>query len=79
MYTIRAILAAFALTLVSLGSALAAELVMVEQRGCIYCERWHADVGPEYPKTAEGRFAPVRMIDLPKPIPEDLTFTGPPL
>jgi thioredoxin-related protein len=46
-------------------------LVMVEQRGCGYCKAWHADVGPEYPITPEGRFAPLRVADL-HALPEDL-------
>jgi hypothetical protein len=60
------------------GSASAAELVMVEQRGCVYCKMWHEDVGPEeYGRTAEGAFAPLRRIDLHAPRPEDITFASP--
>lgn len=55
----------------------AAELVMVEQPGCIWCARWHAEIGPAYPNTAEGAFAPLRQISLRGPHPEDLTFEGP--
>lgn len=44
--------------------ARAAELVMVDQVGCIYCEQWEEEIGPIYPKTAEGRFAPIRRIDV---------------
>lgn len=44
--------------------ALTAELVMVDEKGCIYCEQWNAEIGPIYPKTAEGRFAPLRKIDI---------------
>lgn len=37
-------------------------LLMIEQSGCYYCERWHEEVGIGYDKTGEGRFAPlVRM------------------
>ena len=54
------------------------ELVMVEQRGCVYCIRWHADVGPEYPITPEGRFAPLRVVDL-RALPDDLTLTRRPI
>jgi len=42
----------------------AVELVMVDQKGCIYCERWEAEIGPIYPKTAEGRFAPLRKVNI---------------
>ncbi len=45
-------------------AAEAAELVMVEQQGCTYCEQWDAEIGPIYPKTAEGALAPLRRIDI---------------
>ena len=35
-------------------SARAAELVMVEQDGCHWCERWNAEIGHIHPKTEEG-------------------------
>ena len=31
------------------------KLLMVERRGCIYCEAWHNEVMPEYAKTPEGK------------------------
>jgi thioredoxin-related protein len=40
------------------------ELIMVEQQGCHYCERWKEEIGPIYPKTDLGMFAPVRMVDI---------------
>ena len=49
----------------------AAELVMVEQPGCHYCERWHAEIGPAWPRTAAARFAPMRHVQL-RDIPDDL-------
>ena len=56
------------------ASAQAAELVMVEEQGCAYCVAWKNDIGPIYPKTAEGAFAPLRMIDIDDGVPADLTF-----
>jgi len=44
--------------------ALAAELVMVEEPGCIWCARWNEEIAPAYPKTQEGRFAPLRRVDI---------------
>jgi hypothetical protein len=78
MHTLRN-LALGALTALTLGgSATAAELVMVEQRGCIYCKMWHDEVGPEeYSRTSEGAFAPLRHIDLHEPRPEDIVFAAP--
>ncbi|MEK0163208.1 hypothetical protein VWY34_10500 [Phaeobacter sp. JH20_02] len=52
----------------------AAELVMVEQPGCAWCERWDAEIAPIYPKTAEGTFAPLRRADL-RDMPKDLTLS----
>ncbi|MGC1497027.1 MAG: hypothetical protein WA790_14545 [Sulfitobacter sp.] len=54
----------FFIVLMTALPALAVELVMVDQRGCIYCERWEAEIGPAYPKTTEGRFAPLRKINI---------------
>ena len=54
--------------------AAAVELVMVEQEGCIYCEQWHEDIGGIYSKTTEGKFAPLRRVDIFE-MPEDLTVT----
>lgn len=78
MHTLRT-LAYGALAALALGgSAWATELVMVEQRGCIYCKMWHDQVGPEkYSRTDQGAFAPLRMIDLHAPRPDDLTFASP--
>ncbi len=37
-------------------------LVMVEEVGCVYCARWHAEVGQAYARSAEGRFAPLEPV-----------------
>lgn len=49
-------------------------LYMVEQPGCIYCARWNAEVGDAYEKTAEGRAAPLKRIQLRDPLPEGVSF-----
>jgi hypothetical protein len=51
-------------TLISCGSARAAELIMFEEQGCPWCERWRREVGVGYPSTAEGKRAPLRRIDI---------------
>jgi thioredoxin-related protein len=58
--------------------ASAAELVMVEQTGCHWCERWDAEISHIYPKTEEGQRAPLRRVDL-RDLPVDLTFRSPPV
>ncbi|MEO1329918.1 MAG: hypothetical protein AAFW46_09670 [Pseudomonadota bacterium] len=37
---------------------------MIEQPGCEWCARWDEEIGGAYPKTEEGRRAPLRRIDL---------------
>ncbi len=59
------------------GPAAAAELVMVEEAGCIWCARWNAEIAPAYPNTEEGRTAPLRRIDLNGPRPADIAFDAP--
>jgi hypothetical protein len=49
-------------------------LVMVEQPGCVYCERWDAEIAPAYPKTAEGQFAPLIRADLRQGPPDGITY-----
>ncbi len=57
-----------------LNKADAASLIMVEQKFCEYCASWNADIGVIYDKTAEGKRAPLRRIDIHEPLPEDLNF-----
>jgi hypothetical protein len=46
------------------GSVRAAELIMFDDPACIWCQRWHAEIGPSYPRTDEGRRAPLRRIHI---------------
>jgi thioredoxin-related protein len=54
----------------------AAELVMFERSGCPYCTRWNREIAPLYPKTPEGRRAPLRRVDIAQPRPADLSQIG---
>ncbi|WP_428671029.1 transcriptional regulator [Roseibium sp.] len=60
-------------TLVWAAPSLSAELIMLEQPGCVWCKRWNEEIGVVYPKTAEGRIAPLRRIDISGPWPDDLS------
>lgn len=62
----------------ALPAGAAMELLMFEQPGCVYCARWNEEVSPEYPKTPEGRLAPVRRLDLHGRLPADLTIARAP-
>lgn len=68
----RIALISMALFLLSVLPSRAAELVMMEQNGCHWCERWHKEIGDIYPKTDEGKRAPLRLVDIHDPIPDDL-------
>ena len=55
-------------------SASAQQLVMIEEHGCYWCERWNEEVGVIYHKTSEGKRAPLRRIDMHDKLPNDLSF-----
>lgn len=50
----------------------AAQLVMIEQKYCSWCDRWNEEIGGIYAQTDEGRRAPLRRIDIADPPPADL-------
>jgi hypothetical protein len=55
----------WALALVAGGQGVnAAELLMFEEPGCPWCRHWHTEIGPGYPRTEEGRLAPLRRINI---------------
>ncbi len=49
-------------------------LLMVVQRGCVYCAAWRREVGPGYPASAEGRIAPLVEVDINGPWPDGLAI-----
>lgn len=57
--------AAMVLAATSFASAGAAELVVYRRDGCPFCLRFEREVAGAYPKTREGRLAPLRRVDLP--------------
>jgi len=64
-------LTAIALSLIALLGASAfatgargAELVMFVEAGCPWCARWDREVGEAYPRSEEGRIAPLRRVDI---------------
>ncbi|WP_371168855.1 thioredoxin family protein [Aliiroseovarius sp. 2305UL8-7] len=61
----RLLAAITALTISLFATPLAAaELVMVEEPGCPWCLKWDQELGAIYPKTPEGKFAPMRKVQL---------------
>jgi thioredoxin-related protein len=57
-----------------LSPAHSAELVMFEQKGCVWCQRFDREIAPAYDKTTEGTRAPLRRLDIAQPIPAELAF-----
>ena len=74
--SLRLILFSLFLTLSS-GFSAAAEtvLVMVEEKGCVWCAQWNDEIAHIYPKTTEGKAAPLRRMDIHAARPDDLTFS----
>jgi thioredoxin-related protein len=68
-FYLGAIAAALLALLLLVSNARAAELIMVRQAGCAWCLRWDREIGPAYPATEEGRFAPLRHVDIRDPLP----------
>ena len=46
------------------GDVQAAELLIFERDGCVWCQRWHRDVGSSYGKTDEARVLPLRRVNI---------------
>jgi hypothetical protein len=58
----------------ALSTARAAELIVFEQAGCVWCETFDREIAPIYPKTAEGQRAPLRRVNIDHTLPSDLAF-----
>ena len=57
---------------VTIGVAAAAELLMLEQPGCVWCAKFNAEIAPAWHNSAEGKRAPLRRVDITEPWPADL-------
>ena len=61
-------------TILAAAPAGAAELVMFEDAGCVWCARFNAEIAPIYHKTDEGKRAPLRRVDSGGTLPADIAF-----
>ena len=52
-------------------------LLMAEENGCYWCGRWNEEIAHIYPKTTEGKIAPLQRYDLHSETPEGVTLTTP--
>lgn len=75
MTRLRLFLIYFITSTVLAGAAFAdVTLVMIEEKGCVWCARWNEQIAPIYPKTEAGQTAPLRRVDIRDEQPSDLTF-----
>lgn len=51
-------------------------LLMAEEDGCVWCERWDREISTIYPKTGEGKAAPLVRFDMHEEVPEGVTLNG---
>lgn len=62
------------LSVMPLDRSWSAELIMFEQPGCEWCERWDEEIGEIYNKTDEGRIAPLLRQDIDTPLTSEYDF-----
>jgi len=67
-------LGAFLIVSAALAAKAEAVLVMVEEHGCMWCARWNDEIADIYPKTDEGRAAPLKRIDIHSNRQKGMTF-----
>jgi hypothetical protein len=65
---------ATALIVAPIGAFAETRLLMAEETGCVWCERWNQEIAHIYPKTSEGKTAPLQRFDLHGETPENVTF-----
>jgi hypothetical protein len=76
MRTLRILVAALAMWL-PLTAAADTYLLMAEEEGCMWCARWNREIAHIYPKTPEGKAAPLVRYDKRGPEPEGVALDRP--
>ena len=56
--------------LLPVSAAAELRLLMAEETGCYWCAKWNEEIAHIYPKTAEGRAAPLKRYDLHSETPD---------
>ena len=75
--TTKHMFGALALAFIAQTSAVsAAELLMIREKGCFWCEAWDKDVSAHYGDTLEGQSAPLREAELGASLDEALALKG---
>jgi len=73
---VRSAATAILFVLSSAVSAGAAQLIMIDDKGCPYCRQWNREVGATYSANPLGRIAPLRRVYGYKSWPADLKHIG---
>lgn len=73
MKALRALLVVI-LSWLPLGTLADTYLLMAEEDGCYWCAKWNKEIADIYPKTLEGKTAPLRRYDLHGEAP-DVSFS----
>lgn len=60
----RQIWAVIVLACLPLGASAQTLLLMAEEDGCHWCKRWNEEIAHIYPKTLEGKTAPLQRYNL---------------
>jgi len=55
----------------------AAELLVFERDGCVWCQRWDRDVGSSYGKTAEAKVLPLRHVNIDRQATSSVALVAP--
>ena len=53
-------------------------LLMAEEDGCLWCEKWDEEIAHIYPKTTEGQTAPLVRYDMHDGTPTQFTLNSAP-
>ena len=69
--------AAAVIAMVAASPLQAAQLVMVDSRGCTYCAKFNREVAPKYSTSDAGKLAPLRKVSPVKRWPADLKGVRP--
>ncbi len=66
------------ISMLALPAVAEVRLMMVEEEGCPWCERWNLDVGGVYDITEEGKLAPLWRYHINDPVPGGIKFASAP-
>lgn len=55
----------------------AAELLMFERDGCVWCQRWDREVGSSYSKTDEAKVLPLRHVNIDRQATSSVALVSP--